>query len=783
MSFVISPSSIAQAQIKGVEASYTYTGSQVKPAPVVKLGGKALVEGVDYRVSYSKNTDVGEGFVYVDGMGNYTGSAVASFAISKAAYDLTGVSFEGATVGYDGKAHSLAISGQLPYGLKVSYSGNGMTSAGDHVVTATFAGDANHEPVASMSATLTIEKAIVSVPTAVEGLTYTGRQQVGVRASGPYALRGNTAANAGSYEATASLDDPENYQWANGSSNDQKINWSIGKAQLIAAYTGEVVEYGDVPSLSVEVTGFVNGESATSAAGYSAPTVQATSIEAGTYKLMPAGGSADNYEFAYFGGSLVVEKAPVTVVANAAFKVYGQDDPALTYEVLGAPENAVAGCIQVSRAVGEDVGEYAVSVSAAENDNYRITVFGSKFTIVKADYDMSGVTLPDRTFAYTGQPYSLQVAGNLPSGVSVSYTGNGKVDAGVYAVTASFAGDANHNPIADMAATLTVQKATIDVPEAASDLVYTGNMQTAVQSDSRYSVLGGSAKDAGLYRAIVILSDPENYAWADGLGTFREVPWSIAKCSLNASPSTSVKITGLSNKTYSGVAQTQSPKVSVNGVALAEGVDYAVSYSNNLNAGTATVTVVGQGNYTGEASAEFTISKASIKNASVSGLKTLTYNGKAQTQQPVVKVGSKTLKKGTDYTVVTTGNKNAGKATVTITGKGNYKGTAKTAFTIAKAANPAKVTVAQKAVKLADVKKKAQAASPISVAKAQGAVTYAKVASGSSSYLSVNKTTGKVTVKKGTKKGTYTIKVKVSVAGNANYKALTKTVTAKVQVK
>ena len=50
-------------------------------------------------------------------------------------------------------------------------------------------------------------------------------------------------------------------------------------------------------------------------------------------------------------------------------------------------------------------------------------------------------------------------------------------------------------------------------------------------------------------------------------------------------------------------------------------------------------------------------------------------------------------------------------------------------------------------------------------------------------YFKINKTTGKVTVKKGLKKGTYKIKVKVSAAGDNNYKSGNKTVTLTIKVK
>ena len=45
------------------------------------------------------------------------------------------------------------------------------------------------------------------------------------------------------------------------------------------------------------------------------------------------------------------------------------------------------------------------------------------------------------------------------------------------------------------------------------------------------------------------------------------------------------------------------------------------------------------------------------------------------------------------------------------------------------------------------------------------------------------KKNGKVTVKKKLKKGTYSVKVKVTAAGNKNYNKVTKNVTFKVRVK
>lgn len=104
---------------------------------------------------------------------------------------------------------------------------------------------------------------------------------------------------------------------------------------------------------------------------------------------------------------------------------------------------------------------------------------------------------------------------------------------------------------------------------------------------------------------------------------------------------------------------------------------------------------------------------------------------------------------------------------------------------VLKYANPMSVTTTVKKVKYSKVKKRAQTVKGgiVFSKKAQGKVTYAKVAKGSSKKLSINKTTGKITVKKGTKRGTYKIKVKVTAAGNATYQAVSKTVTVKVRVR
>lgn len=102
-----------------------------------------------------------------------------------------------------------------------------------------------------------------------------------------------------------------------------------------------------------------------------------------------------------------------------------------------------------------------------------------------------------------------------------------------------------------------------------------------------------------------------------------------------------------------------------------------------------------------------------------------------------------------------------------------------------KKTNPITAKGLKKTLKAKSLKKKARTFKLITVKKAIGKVTY-KVTGGnkkSKKALKINSKTGKITVKKKTKKGTYKIKVKVSAAGNKNYKSGSKTVTVTVKVK
>ena len=98
--------------------------------------------------------------------------------------------------------------------------------------------------------------------------------------------------------------------------------------------------------------------------------------------------------------------------------------------------------------------------------------------------------------------------------------------------------------------------------------------------------------------------------------------------------------------------------------------DYEVAYSNNVNAGTATVTITGKGDYSGETAATFTIVQKSMTNdgITIAAIADQTYTGSAIEPAVTVKDVETTLALGTDYTIGYSANVNVGTAT-TIIGK------------------------------------------------------------------------------------------------------------------
>ncbi len=79
--FKIAPANISSAYISGIEAAYTFTGSAVKPEPVLTFRKAQLVKDKDYTVACSNNVNKGTATVTITGKNNFTGSVTKAFEI------------------------------------------------------------------------------------------------------------------------------------------------------------------------------------------------------------------------------------------------------------------------------------------------------------------------------------------------------------------------------------------------------------------------------------------------------------------------------------------------------------------------------------------------------------------------------------------------------------------------------------------------------------------------------------------------------------------------------
>lgn len=134
-----------------------------------------------------------------------------------------------------------APAGYAPYTgtFTVLYNGSATppTDAGTYQVSISGSGDDCYRSFTALrdeNWIFTISPASVTPPAAVTGLVYNGETQTGVvlPENALFTLTGNTAKNAGEYTATASLLSKQNYVWADGTSDDKQIAWSIAKAVL-----------------------------------------------------------------------------------------------------------------------------------------------------------------------------------------------------------------------------------------------------------------------------------------------------------------------------------------------------------------------------------------------------------------------------------------------------------------------------------------------------------------------------------------------------------------------
>jgi len=242
---------------------------------------------------------------------------------------------------------------------------------------------------------------------------------------------------------------------ANGTGQTSTLVLTAAKAQLTVTTVSQSRVYSTAnPALTVNYSGFVGADSATSLTTAPVATTSAVlSSPVGLYAITAGGGASSDYAFNYVAGGLTITQA------TAAVNLSGLS---LTYN--GSPQAAIASTTPVglpvaltydgSASVPSAPGSYAV-VATVTDTNYQGTASGT-LTIAKIPVTVS---LSGLTAIYDGSAKVVTVT-TTPSGVTASATYNGSaaapINAGGYAVLATVN---TATQIGSASGTLTIAKA------------------------------------------------------------------------------------------------------------------------------------------------------------------------------------------------------------------------------------------------------------------------------------------------------------------------------------
>ncbi len=353
---------------------------------------------------------------------NLVANKTATLTIKKADYDMTGVTFNGDTVTYDGNTHTLSVdASSLPAGVTVKeyvytnkatgvkVTDTGVANAGEYTVSVSFnvADAVNNNAVADMTATLTINKAqtVIDTSAIVTDYTYDGLSHT---VSGATLTAGETGAvilyssnstftdvpSGGKLTVTVYVNDSTNYIGASAT-----VEITVRKASLTITAKDKTIFYGDAPANDGinEPVGFVNGETVANLKGnatYSYDYAKGGNV--GDYVITVSGFTSANYDITYVTGTLHVLQKTVAVEWTSQTYTFDGNGHAPTASFTGIGGDKIAMTVTVEEKGGSAVTGLPVNAStyvataASTNANYKFTGETKEFTINPADIRVTG---------------------------------------------------------------------------------------------------------------------------------------------------------------------------------------------------------------------------------------------------------------------------------------------------------------------------------------------------------------------------------------------------------
>lgn len=523
ISFSIAKASYNLSGVSWSGTSFVYSGEEHK----VTISG--LPEGISV-VGYTDGaaTDAGKYVaeaIFVYDELNYDLPVIPSFEweILPADYDMSGVRVESVVKEYDGNIHYPILLGDMPVGHDGSSPTYKLSEGAVHVsdgeVTVTvsfFSQSKNYNSPESIWATVRITPKSITVLWSDYELTYCGTPLV-PNAETPLCsvTVSGESVDAGSYVATAVSDNPD-YHITNS-----EFQFTIKKAEngwVLEPTVESIYESGTLSPSAKPIFGepvfdfYTDADCLTpcehpteSGLYYAKATVPesknyvaltSSPIRFEIIKVVPVGISVEllNDVFVAFS-QILPEQLRVTVNYNDGTQAELVEHPLITYQHSTA--------------------------FLAKDEYFKISCMGYTETVnvivKKAVYDMSGARWLNTVAVFDGTPHAPTLSG-LPDGVFVeSYSLSPVSNAGEYVFSAHLSYDSeNYEQPTVEDCSFTLRKCTVPNPEARS-LIYCGKAQEIESDSPLYTVAENSVINAGIYTLKAIISDYNNYEFADGL--------------------------------------------------------------------------------------------------------------------------------------------------------------------------------------------------------------------------------------------------------------------------
>ena len=685
-------------------ADQTYSGAAVKPDVTVRHGNIVLNEIDDYTLSgYDGNVNVTDNAsVNVTGTGNYNGEATLTFKINPK--NLGDISNSFTSIA------NLPDKGYTGEQIKPEVTEKTITIDSDTLEVRRDYEIIYGENTNAGTATVTVKP--------VDGSNYTFTQfthefqitKVKIQIVGADFIVAPLYEEE--FDGTTTGGDPVPYFTYDGNEHGVKFVFNSTKV-----YNGKTLDQLiNVAYVEKTYIGPVEQEwkyKAKDVATYNAR-VEFTPVDAENYEIY--GANFKNLTWKIMPATITVNPADVPSLNVLCSELVNDEKRDYDYDLsrLGAVPSTVEilSCEKFSyealdtSALPKLTFKNVTALAAGETGKVTLLVKFRNYEDVTLTVDVNYInkktvelTVADVEAVYgeTYAPVVLLDGKDVTTDCTITYSPSAPKNVGEYTITVSYSDSVaegeypGHVGTATAKLTITPKGLTANVShapiiygDAAPTTGYSVEFEGLVNNDEiaedAYTVdteyTKGCKVDNYKFTCVLDTDKIKNYTIGNVTGELVVNPKSIA--------APSVTINDPTDKTYTGSPCVQGVSVKDSEAKLTVD-DISVTYENNINVGTATIIYTGKNNYTGEIRKNFKITEASITDDMIANIPSVTYNTRAHTPDVTVTFEGSTLEAGKDYDVAYTNNINAGTATVTVTGKGNFTGTASKTFTINKA--------------------------------------------------------------------------------------------------